>query len=401
LVEQKGFEMTLDIERLRRETPGCEHVLHFNNAGASLMPQRVLDAVVEHLQLEARIGGYEAAAQAAAKVARVYDAAAELLGARREEIAVVENATRAWDLAFYGIPFRAGDRILAGVAEYGSNFLAMLQVTRKTGAVVEVIPNDEHGQISIVALRRAMDERVKLIALTHVPTGTGLVNPAAEVGKIAREFCCLYLLDACQSVGQMPTRVDELQCDLLATSSRKFLRGPRGMGFLYVRKSVLEKLEPPFVDTLAANWLARDRFEWRPDARRFENWEANYAAKIGMSVAIDYCLSLGIESIWARTRMLAEKLRTRLAAIDGARVHDVGAEKCGIVTFTVSGWDSTKLAAALREKQMNVSVSGAFGLRLGEGDRNLSDTMRASVHYYNTEEEIERFGETIERMSAS
>jgi len=390
--------VTIDVQRARRETPGCEHVLHFNNAGAALMPHCVLDAVVGHLQLEARIGGYEAAAQAADKVSRVYEAAAQLLGARREEIAVVENATRAWDMAFYGIPFKAGDRILTGVAEYGSNYIAMLQVARKTGALIEVVPDDEHGQISVEALRRAMDKRVKLIALTHVPTGNGLVNPAVEVGRIAREAEVLFLLDACQSVGQMPTRVDELQCDMLATTSRKFLRGPRGMGFLYVRAGILDQIEPPLLDNFAASWPEKDRFVLRKDARRFENWESNYAAKIGMGVAIDYCLGWGLENIWERVQFLATSLRAGLADVRGVAVRDVGAQRCGIVTFTVAGRQASELAQFLRGLNINVVVSSAFGLRLGGGERNLDETVRASVHYYNSEEEVMRFVDALRAM---
>src|SRR6266853_6231317 len=204
IIEMKGITMAFDLQRARQETPGCEHVLHFNNAGAALMPQPVLDATTGHLQLEARIGGYEAEERAHDAIEHVYDAAAALVGCSRDEIAIIENATRAWDMAFYSISFKPGDRILTAMAEYASNYIAFLQVTRKTGATVEVIPNDANGQISLEALRRAIDDRVKLIAITHIPTNGGLVNPVAEVGKVAREHAILYLVDACQSVGQMP-----------------------------------------------------------------------------------------------------------------------------------------------------------------------------------------------------
>jgi cysteine desulfurase/selenocysteine lyase len=383
--------MAIDVLKARRETPGCENVLHFNNAGAALMPQPVLHATVGHLQLEALIGGYEAAAQAHAAVEHVYDAAARLLGCQRQEIAIVENATRAWDMAFYAVPLKPGDRILTAVAEYASNYIAFLQVARKTGAVIDVIPNDASGQLSVEALRQAIDERVKLIAITHVPTNGGLVNPAAAVGRVAREAGVLYLLDACQSVGQMPVDVEAIGCDMLSATGRKFLRGPRGTGLLYVRQASLERLEPPFLDLHAAQWVAPDRFEMRPDARRFENWEAYYAGKIGLGVAIDYALHWGLEAIWARVSRLAEDLRQQLGAIEGVTVRDLGVERCGLVSFDVAGMEADEVQRLLSSERINVSVSRPPSTRLDMEARGLRDLVRASVHYYNTEEEVTRF----------
>jgi cysteine desulfurase / selenocysteine lyase len=387
--------MTLDLVQARADTPGCEQVLHLNNAGAALMPRQVLEATKAHLDLEARIGGYEAAEQAHEAIERVYDAAATLLNCQRDEIAAVENATRAWDMAFYAVPFQAGDRILTAMAEYASNYIAYLQVARRTGAIVEVIPNDEHGQVSVEALRRMIDERVKLIAITHVPTNGGLVNPAAAVGKVAREAGILYLLDACQSIGQMPVDVAQIGCDMLSATGRKFLRGPRGTGFLYVRHGVLERLEPPFLDLHAADWIAADRFEMRPDARRFENWETNYAGKIGLGVAIDYALGWGLDRIYTRVQDLAALLRSRLSDIPGVAVQDLGAERCGIVTFSVAGKRVEDLRLVLAQQQINVSVTTTSSTRLDMEARQLTELVRSSVHYYNSEEEIERFCATL------
>ena len=387
--------MPFDLDRARRETPGCANVLHFNNAGAGLMPCPVLEATIAHLHLEAQIGGYEAAARARERVEHAYDAAAALLGCARDEVAIVENATRAWDMAFYSVPLTRGDRILTAAAEYASNYIAFLQVARKTGATIEAIPDDEHGQLSIDALRKAIDERVKLIAITHVPTNGGLVNPAAAVGKVAREAGVLYLLDACQSVGQMPIDVDAIGCDLLSTTGRKYLRGPRGTGFLYVRRSVLDRLEPSFLDVHAAQWVARDRFEIRPDARRFENWETYYAGKIGLGVTIDYALQWGLEAIRARVSGLAEALRVRLNGLPGVTVRDKGAERCGIVTFTVDGKQPEEIRNRLAERKINVTVSSFRSTRLDMEARGLAGLVRASVHYYNSEEEVERFCATL------
>jgi selenocysteine lyase/cysteine desulfurase len=381
----------VDVARARADTPGCSQVLHFNNAGAALMPRSVLDAVVDHLRLEASIGGYEAADAAQPAIEHTYAALAELLGCTTDEIAVVENATRAWDMAFYSFRLNAGDRILTARAEYASNFIAYLQVARRTGASVEAVPNDASGQVSLDALESMMDERVKLISMTHVPTNSGLVNPAAAVGRVAREWNVPFLLDACQSVGQLVTRVDELGCDILSGTGRKYLRGPRGTGFLYVRKSLIERLEPPFLDLHAAEWLQPDRYVIRGDARRFENWESNVAGKIGLGVAVQYALDMGMGSIEERVTTLAEYFRAELARVPRVTLCDPGRTRCGIVTFTLDGVPPDVVQQRLASKRINVTTSSRASTILDMDDRHLDRVVRASVHYYNTEEEVARF----------
>jgi cysteine desulfurase / selenocysteine lyase len=380
-----------DVARARRDTPGCEEVIHFNNAGASLMPTPVLDTTIGYLRQEALVGGYEAAAADADTVEAVYGSAARLLGCGPDEVAVVDSATRAWDMAFYSVPFRPGDRILTSTAEYGSNFIAYLQLAQRFDLVVDVVPNDETGQLSVAALKNLIDERVRLISLTHVPTNGGLVNPAVEVGEVAKQAGVLYLLDACQSAGQIPLDVDEIGCDMLSFTGRKYLRGPRGTGLLYVRRSVLDTLTPPFLDLFSAYWTSRDTYEVRGDARRFETWECNYAAKVGMGAAIDYALEWGVDNIESRVNELADDLRERLAALPGARVQDTGARRCGIVAFTLDGISPAEIKNALARHRINVSISGAASTRLDMDQRGLADVARASVHYYNTTEEIDAF----------
>jgi cysteine desulfurase / selenocysteine lyase len=386
--------VVFDVERARRDTPGTTRVAHLNNAGAALPPSQVTDAVIAHLHREADNGGYEAAEAAAEQVRATYTAIARLIGCEVDEVAVVENATRAWDMAFYAIPFKPGDRILTAHAEYASNVIAFLQVAGRTGAVVEVVDDDEHGQLSIADLRRRLEDcgrgEVKLIAITHVPTQGGLVNPAEEVGAVAREAGVPFLLDACQSVGQLPIDVERIGCDLLSATGRKFLRGPRGTGFLYVRRSILDDLEPPLLDMHAATWTAPERYEIRPDARRFENWETNYAAKIGLGVAIDYALSWGLDAIEARVTVLAENLRARLRAVDGVHLHDQGQRRCGIVTFTIDGVPAQDVRNRLADSRVNTSVSLASSARLDLPRRDLRELVRASVHYYNTDDELDR-----------
>lgn len=387
--------MTFDVQRARRDTPAVANVLHLNNAGAALMPTPVIDAQLGHLRRESEIGGYEAAAEATDRVSRIYDAIARLINCRPEEVALVENATVAWDMAFYAISFRAGDRILTARAEYASNYIAFLQVARRTGAVIETIPSCDSGELDIEALKRMIDERVKLIAVTHVPTNGGLVNPAAEIGKIASAHGILFLLDACQSVGQMPIDVAKIRCDLLSATGRKYLRGPRGTGFLYVRHKILDRLEPPFLDLHAATWVALNRYEVRPDARRFENWESNVAAQLGLGAAADYALTWGLANIEQRIVALAENLRSRLSTIRGITVHDIGRRKCGIVSFTLTGRPSSDVVAELTRRSINTITSSPRATLLDAKARNLPDVIRASVHYYNSEEEVERFAREV------
>jgi cysteine desulfurase / selenocysteine lyase len=385
--------VVFDIERARRDTPGVIRVAHLNNAGAALPPSQVTEAVIAHLRREAEIGGYEAADLAAEQVQATYPAIARLIGCEIDEVAVVENATRAWDMAFYAMSFKPGDRILTAHAEYASNVIAFLQIAGRTGTVVEVVDDDEHGQLSVADLRRRLDSgrgEVKLIAITHVPTQGGLVNPAEEVGALAREAGVPYLLDACQSVGQLPIDVQRIGCDLLSATGRKYLRGPRGTGFLYVRRSILDRLEPPFLDVHAATWTAPKHYEIRPDARRFESWETSYAGKIGLGVAVNYALSWGLDAIEARVTALAEGLRERLRALNGVHLHDQGQRRCGIVTFTVDGVPAQDVRRRLAARGVNTSVSSAGSARLDLPRRGLSELVRASVHYYNTDDELDR-----------
>lgn len=385
--------MTFDVERARRDTPGVARVAHLNNAGAALPPSAVTEAVIAHLRLESQIGGYEAAAAAREQVDAAYPAIARLIGCDADEVAVVENATRAWDLAFYSLAFGPGDRILTARAEYASNVIAFLQVARRTGAVVEVVDDDEHGQFSVADLRRRLEHgqgAVKLIAMTHVPTQGGLVNPAQQVGAVAREFGVPFLLDACQSVGQFPVSVADIGCDLLSATGRKFLRGPRGTGFLYVRRELARQLEPPFLDLHSATWTGPDTFQVREDARRFETWETSYAGKIGLAVAVEYALSWGLAAIGERVSALAESLRERLRGAAGVTVHDQGQCRCGIVTFTVDGVPSAEVREQLAAAGVNTSVSVVTSAQFDLGPRGLTDLVRASVHYYNTEDELDR-----------
>ncbi len=378
----------IDLSRARAETPGCADRIHLNNAGASLMTRAVLDAQLDHLRLETRIGGYEAARAAANAFDDVYRSIARLIGASSGEIALVENATTAWNLAFHSIEVREGDVILTTEAEYASNYIAYLMATQRRGARVRVVPSDADGQLDVEALREAIDEHTTLISITHVPTNGGLVNPAEEVGRVARAAGVPFLLDACQSAGQLELDVEQLGCDFLTATGRKYLRGPRGTGFLYVRRTMLDRVTPPLLDLHGAEWVATDRYEPRPDARRYENWEFNHAAVLGLGVAVDEALAWGLPAIEERVTGLGASLRDKLAAA-GFTTYDIGRRRCGIVTVAVPGFDAVDSRDRLFERGINVSVTTPQSTRLDAERRDLPDLLRLSPHYFNTEAELD------------
>lgn len=354
------------------------------------MPSLVLETVTGYLRQEAEFGGYETAAKNYDRLELVYDSIARLVGANRDEISIAENATVAWQRVFYSLNFRAGDRILTSSAEFAANLIAFLQVSKRTGASVEVIPNDESGAIDPSALKAMVDDRVRLIAITWIPTNGGLINPAEEVGRIAQANGIPFLLDACQAVGQMPIDVKTLNCDMLTATGRKFLRAPRGTGFLYIRKSILDDTEPAMLDLFGATMTGTGTYELRSDARRFETWETNYATRLGLGAAVDYALGVGLPAIEARCQLLAETLRRELSEIDGLQLRDTGSRLAALVSLTIDGFEASEIMQRLAKQSINVSVSPPNSTPIDASNRRLPPVVRVSPHYYNSEEEVER-----------
>lgn len=390
----------IDVARARADTPGCTDHIHLNNAGAALMPAAVIDAMKAHIDLEARLGGYEAATEAGAALGGVYDSIATLIGAKPDEIALMGSASDAWASVFHatvlGLGLGEGDRILTATAEYCSNHIAMIQLGRRHGFSVEEVPDDESGQISLDALSAAIGPDVKLISLVHVPTNGGLVNPAADVGAIAKAAGIPFIVDAAQSVGQMPLDVNALGCDALVGLGRKFLRGPRGTAFLYVEDGFLDRLEPRSLNMKATRLIANDDYEIIGRAARFEIFEASVASQLGLGAAVDYALAWGLEAIEARITELAAGLRDRLGGIPGVTLRDKGARKCGIVTASLDAHDPVEVTAQLCAQGITPNVIPPTMAFFDSHARSLPALLRASVHIYNTEEELDRFAEVLE-----
>ena len=390
----------IDITKVRADTAGCNDVLHFNNAGSSLPPRQVVDAMVDYLRAEEVTGGYEIAAARAGDLDEVYEATARYLNCDPDEVAFAVSAGDGWWRAFSSVPLSEGDRVLVGHSEYQANAFGWLQA-RERGVVVDVVPNDPAGDFDVDAFETMLDERVKLVSLTMVAMTNGAIHPAAEVGQILKASGseAIYLLDACQAAGQLPLDVHELGCDFLNYTGRKFMRGPRGTGVLFARSDVHAKLgHSGFVDGRSAQWTTVDSFSYMPDAKRFEFGEFSYGGKVGLGVATNYMLDIGIDAIAERVSSLSSLLRFDLSAIPKVAVLDTGTRKCGIVTFDVDGMPAAQVQAALNAQGINVSTPGVMLAQLELGPRSIDAVVRAGVHYFNTEEEVARFCEAVAEL---
>lgn len=390
----------LNIQQIRKDTPGVKKYIHFNNAGASLPPQIVTKTMMDYIEQEAIIGGYELAQQKAEKIEQFYDSVAQLLNCKSKNIAFTTNATDSYNKALSSISFQHGDVILTTDDDYVSNQIAFLALKKRFGVVVKRAEVQASGGVEVASMQALMDKYTpKLVAVTHVPTNSGLIQSVEAIGQLCQERGILYLVDACQSVGQMPVDMTKIACDFLTGTFRKFLRGPRGAGFLYVSDRVLEeKLEPFFVDLRGASWTAADAYEIVDSARRFELWERSYALLLGSQAAVDYALNIGLENIEKRVKVLSKALRTQLELIPSLRVLDKGEQLSGIVTFCSQTSSPKAIKNILETQHIHSSVTSKDSAWIDFSRKEVEGALRLSPHYYNLENEVDRVVEIIKNI---
>ncbi len=383
---------------VREQTPGTNTTLHLDNCGSALMPAPVIGAIEAHLAQEIYHGGYVAQEQQSAALEGAYEAIAGLLGAQRHEMALTGSAVEAWAKAFYSVPFERGDNIVTAFNEYCSNFVSFLQLRDRFGLEVRVAQADASGKLDVDHLESLVDERTKLIAIAMVPSSSGQVNPVADVGRIARAHDVLYLLDACQAVGQMRVNVAEIGCHMLTGTSRKFLRGPRGVGYLYVQSDAQKRLDPAFLSNQAAVWVAEDSYDLRKDAGVFEDWERSVINQLGFGAAVNYLQQLGPDICFERTQAIAAYLRDRLYGLPGVVGTCPADATAAIITFNKEGIQALDVKKRLAAEGINVQVANVIHTRLDLGARGIETTVRVSPHYYNTVEEVDRFLNAVEAL---
>lgn len=392
-----------ETERLaqwRADTPGVAHRNHLNNAGAALMPRPVIDAIQDHVRLESEIGGYEAADARSTAIAAGYDALAQIVGSKRENIAIVGSATAGFVQALGSFDFARGDVLVTTRCDYTSNQIQYLALSRRLGVEIVHAKDLAEGGVDPESVRDIVARRKpRVVAVSWIPTNSGLVQDVEAVGEVCEAAGVPYIVDACQAVGQIPIDVARLRCDYLSATARKFMRGPRGIGFLYASDRALARGDHPlFVDMRGARWTAADAYEVSATARRYEDWEFPYTLVLGQAAAARYALDVGIDAAQARSWALAAALRDTLGTVPGVRVLDRGATRCAIVTMTAEGYHADRIVRALAERRINaVSSLREFGI-YDFVAKGVETAVRLSPHYYNTDAEVDEAAAAIREV---
>jgi selenocysteine lyase/cysteine desulfurase len=407
VIPASSFFTTEEVQKFRDETSGTKNVIHFNNAGAGLMPDIVTKAQLDHIKLESEIGGYEAADLRSDSINAFYNQAALLFNCKPSNIAFTASATDAYTRALSSIPFVKDDSILTDTDNFVSNQIQFLSLQKRFGIRIIHINNAGIGGVDLDDLEEKLKKhQPRLLTITHIPTNSGLVQPVNEIAKIFNRYAqaypgkTWYILDACQSAGQMKLDVQDLHCDFLSLTCRKFLRGPRGTGVLSISDKVLNAgLEPLFIDMRGAEWTEKDKYKQQPDAKRFEDWEFAYSTVIGTKAAIEYCRNIGEDKIWQQVKFLSATLRNKLPAITGVKILDRGAENAGSVTFHIANSNPEFIVKELLRRKINVVASyRAYGL-IDFDEKGVEWVIRASPHYYNTLSEIDIFIEALKEIT--
>lgn len=378
------------VDQWRQDTPGIREWIHFNNAGSALPPQAVTQVMLDYLTYESWRGGYETARERTAELKAFYQAVSQLVNIMPDQVAYAYSATHAYARALSSIPFKPGDTILTSTNDYVSNQLAFMSLKQRLGINYVRVADLPAGGIDLEDLEdKIRTLHPKLVSVTQVPTNSGLIQDVADVGAICQAYGIWYLVDACQSVGQMPVDMAAIGCDFLCGTFRKFLRGPRGAGFLAVSRRVLTgQLTPLFVDLQGADWDGNDTFTVKPSAVRFEEWERNYAGVVGATACINYALNIGLGHIKDRSFALAERLREQASALHGVRILDQGNSLSAIVTMTLSRGPEG-LIPHLTERHINASLAPATAAWVDMQRKKASWLLRLSPHYYNTADEVD------------
>ncbi len=389
----------IDITKVRADTPGCTQKIFLNSAGSSLMTKGVVNVMQSYLEKEMILGGYQTVPFFQHEIDAFYLHASALLHTSPANIAFNFNATDAYAKAVSSIPFRSGDFILTTEDDYVSNYILFFSLQKRFGLQIVRCNTLPSGDIDMFDLETKMLKyRPVLVSVTHIPSNSGKIQDVEQIGHLCEKYDIWYIVDACQSAGQMDIDVTKIKCDFLSATGRKFLRGPRGTGLLYVSdKALAAGLEPLLIDMRGATWDTENSYKPSGSATRFELWEANYSNILGLSEAIRYAMSIGLENIRAYNLELCQLLKEQLQTIPDIRITEEGSQTGSIVTFT----SDTKTLDEYKNTLDMANISYSVGYRhfalIDFNKKNVDWVIRFSPHYFNTTDEILQVGEILRK----
>lgn len=391
----------LSLEKIREDTAGCSNKIFLNSAGSSLMPKVVVESMITYLRQEEEIGGYDLAKKEKGPIENLYKEVAKLLNSQVKNIAFTYNATDAYSRALSSIPFKSGDYILTTDDDYASNQISFLGLQKRFGILIARGKNLPNGDLDLNDFESQIKQiKPALIAVTHIPTNSGMIQPVVEIGELCKKFGIWYLLDACQSIGQIGVDVQKIGCDFLSATGRKFLRGPRGTGLLFLSDRVIhEGLEPLMMDLHGAEWIGFDHYKAEMNAKRFEFWEFSYTSLIGLSAAIHYANNIGIENIENYNFKLMHLLRSELSKNSSLRILDKGSRQSSLLTFDIPGKSIEKLEYELKSNKVYYSISTKNAALIDFTKKGIEYAIRLSPHYFNSLEEMQKVSEILEDIS--
>lgn len=386
----------MDLNAIRKDTPGCSDKIFLNSAGSSLMSKIVVDTIVNYLYEEQQFGGYETINRNSALINEFYKEAAKLINAKPDNIAFVTSSTDGYAKALSSISFKEGDCIITTNDDYVSNQIAFISLQKRYHIDIVRVANLPDHELDLEDFERLIKKyQPKLVAVTHIPTNSGLIQNVEGVGRLCKQYDILYLVDACQSVGQCVVDIEKIGCDFLTATGRKFMRGPRGTGILYVSDRVLRtEMAPLFLDNEGAKWTAFNEYQLSSTAKRFEHFERSSASLLGLKEALKYANTLGMANIESYNRELSGKLRVNLQNM-GFRVLDKGNNLSSIITFCQQDGNTETIQKLLRENNVFFTVSNKNNALIDFTSKNVDHAIRLSPHYFNTLEEIEKVSQLL------
>ena len=364
-------------------------VVHFNHSGAGLPSPETVQAVVDHLRLEAERGPMEAGAIASDAIRNSYQVAAQLLGCAPQDVAFGTSHGQLYGNLIASIPLSAGDKIFVSRQEWIGNVLCLQRSANLSGASLSLMASDDTSAVDPIALGESLSSEVRIVALTWIGAGSALINPAAAIGAAIRHAgsSAFFIIDASQAIGQVPINVAEIGCDALIACGRKFLRGPRGTALAYISPRLAAEIVPRSIDNVSST-LSNGNVVVANSAQAFEFGEESVALKLGLGKAIEQALSLGVDRIRLKLHHKAAILRQALAVVPGVQLLDLGNSKGAAVTFAINGVACATAKQRLADQGINIGMNGPGYTPYDLSIRGISELLRASVHLSTTDDDI-------------